>query len=120
MELKLTKWSGNHEPTESELVQALENEGYAVYVADDEPSRYYEHHTHPNDEVFVVVAGETIVGVGYDQIVMGPGDRLDIPANTLHWAANGRKGPIRNLGAGTGNLYDASRSGRTEESRARP
>lgn len=119
MELKLTKWDRDYHPTEAELVQSLESEGYAVYVADDEPCRYYEHHTHPNDEIFVVVSGETVIGVGVTQIVMGPGDRLDIPANTLHWAANGREGPIRNLGAGSGTKYDPSRAGRTEESRAR-
>ena len=48
------------------------------------------------------------------------GDRLDLPANTLHWAATPSTGPIRILGASIGDKPDPTRADRSEETRARP
>ncbi len=120
MELKVTPWNKAELPTQSELVRALEAEGLVVYVEDDEPGRHYDSHVHPNDEVLVGVTGEVTLWVGEQKWVLKPGDRLDLPANTWHWADNGTEGPIRLLGASIGDKYDPTRAHRTEAIRARP
>ena len=120
MELKVTRWNNPEPPTQSELVRAMEAEGLAAYIEDDEPNHSYEAHTHPNDEVLVAVLGEITMGVGDQKWVLKPGDRLDLPANTLHWAETPSTGPIRLLGASIGDAYDPTRADRSEETRARP
>ena len=120
MELKVTRWNKAEPSTQSELMRALEAEGLTAYIEDDEPGHRYEPHVHPNDEVLVVVTGEITMGVGEQQWVLKSGDRLDLPANTWHWADTGAEGPIRLLGASLGDKYDSTRADRTEATRARP
>ena len=120
MELKVTRWNKTEPPAQSELVRAMEAEGLVAYIEDDEPGHHYEPHTHPNDEVLVVVRGELTFGVGEQKWVLKPGDRLDLPANTWHWADNGKEGPIRMLGASIGDKPDPTRAHRAEATRARP
>ena len=93
MELKVTRWDKPEPPTQSKLVRAMEADGLVAYIEDDEPNHSYEAHTHPNDEVLVAVLGEITMGVGDQKWVLKPGDRLDLPANTLHWAETPSTGP---------------------------
>ncbi len=120
MELRVTRWNKPEPPTQSALVQALEADGLVMYLEDDEPNHSYEAHTHPNDEVLVALSGEITLGVGEQEWLLKPGDRLDLPANTLHWAKTGTTGPIRLLGASLGDIYDQTRADRSEATRARP
>ena len=119
MELKVIRWNKTEPPTESELVRALETEGLAAYIEDDEPGHHYDPHVHPNDEVLVVIRGEVTLGVGEQKWMLKAGDRLDLPANTWHWANTGEAGPIRMLGASMGDKVDPTRANRTEATRAR-
>ncbi len=118
MELKFTRWSKAEAPIQADLVDAMKSEGMVPYIEDDEPGHQYEAHTHPNDEVLVIVSGEITLGVGDQKWVLKAGDRLDLPAETPHWAATGNEGPIRVLAASLGDKYDPLRANHTEETRA--
>jgi mannose-6-phosphate isomerase-like protein (cupin superfamily) len=41
-------------------------------------------HAHPWDEGYVVLEGRLAVQRGTDQLVLGPGDSVHVPASTLH------------------------------------
>lgn len=71
----------------------LEREGYRVYAWEDPPHAWYGEHTHPGDEVRWVLRGSITIGVrGGPVHELGPGDRLDVPAGTVHWARVGPAG----------------------------
>ena len=115
MELKITRWDGAQAPVQSNLVGAMKAEDMVAYVEDSDPCRI-EAHKHPNDEVLVVVSGEMTFGVGDQMWVLKAGDRLDLPAETSHWAECAV--PIRTLSASLGEKLDPLRAHHTEENRA--
>ena len=118
MDVKITRWGQDKAPLQSNLVDAMKAEGLVPYVEDDEPGHHYDPHIHPNDEVIVMVSGEITVGVGDEKWVLGPGDRLDLPANTSHWAETRGEGPIRILAASKGDKHDPLRENHTEANKA--
>jgi quercetin dioxygenase-like cupin family protein len=58
-------------------------------------------HAHEYPEVRVIVRGRLRVGLPEtgEEIVLGPGDRLDLPANVPHWADVNGNGPVVYLSA---------------------
>ena len=65
----------------------LKEDGLDYYRWSDNPRATYSWHTHPHAEVRWVVSGSIKMGLrGGKEIVLNPGDRLDLPANTEHWA----------------------------------
>ncbi len=118
MDVKITRWEQGEAPLQNRLVDAMKSEGLVPYIEDDEPGHFYEAHIHPNDEVIVLVSGEITFGVGDDTWVLGPGDRLDLPANTSHWAETRDAGPIRMLSASKGDKHDPLRASHTEANKA--
>lgn len=42
-------------------------------------------HSHPNEQVRVILKGKTLFRVGDEERVLGPGDAVLIPANVEHW-----------------------------------
>ncbi len=118
MELQITRWDRDHSPKQDELVDNMKAEGLVPYVEDDEPGHEYEPHIHPNDEVLVVVSGELTLGVGDDSWVLRAGDRIDLPADTSHWAETGGTETIRILTASIGDKHDPLRASHTEENLA--
>ena len=118
MDVKITRWEQGEAPLQNNLVDAMKSEGLVPYIEDDEPGHFYEAHIHPNDEVIVMVSGEITFGVGDDTWVLGPGDRLDLPANTSHWAETQGAGPIRMLAASKGDKHDPLRASHTEATKA--
>lgn len=118
MDVKVTRWQQGEAPLQNNLVDAMKSEGLVPFVEDDEPGHFYEAHIHPNDEVIVMVSGEITFGVGDEKWVLGPGDRLDLAANTSHWAETRGEGPIRLLGASKGDKPDPLRANHTEDNKA--
>lgn len=41
-------------------------------------------HRHPFDEIRVVVSGEIMLNIAGNRLLLRPGDRIEIPSNTLH------------------------------------
>ena len=118
MELRITRWNGKGSPEQTRLVDSMKGEGLVPYIEDDQPGHKYEPHIHPNDEVLVVVSGEITFGVGDESWVLRAGDRLDLPANTSHWAETIGQEKIRLLAASIGEETDPLRANHTEENRA--
>ncbi len=78
---------------ERECLSRLRQEGYDVYVWEDPPLAYYPEHVHPQDEVRWVVRGSITIGFPDGTACeLRPGDRLDVPAGTVHWARIGPAG----------------------------
>ncbi len=65
-----------------------------------------------------MVSGEITFVVGDEKWVLGPGDRLDLPANTSHWAETSGESKIRMLSASKGDKHDPLRENHTEANKA--
>jgi quercetin dioxygenase-like cupin family protein len=74
------------------VIADLKAEGLSVTEWRDEPNTSYPVHTHPHREVRVVLAGTmTVVAQGVTHM-LGPGDRIDLPAEQTHSATVGPGG----------------------------
>ena len=92
----LTPWAGQPSPTESTLMQLCVNEGLSPYQWSSGPHDVYSAHTHSFDKVIYVVQGSITFGLPElgKQITLKAGDRLDLPANTVHNALVGPQGVV--------------------------
>lgn len=86
--MRLTRWNKETAPSLEQLRSALTGEGLAVSEWTDPAGTVYPVHTHEFPEVRVVVRGRLRVGLPEtgEEIMLGPGDRLDLPADLPHWA----------------------------------
>jgi quercetin dioxygenase-like cupin family protein len=81
--------------TEREAFELLKSEGYGnLYVWKDPPGAFYDWHTHPEDEVRLVLRGEITIGTENGVFNLAPGDKLSVPAGTRHWARVGGSGVV--------------------------
>jgi quercetin dioxygenase-like cupin family protein len=92
-------WPKKSKPTFSELTTMLENEGLKWALYTDRPGTKYGRHKHEFDDFIVMVSGQMKIGTDLYQWLMKPGDRLDIPANTMHWAEMIGKEEVKYLSA---------------------
>ena len=99
--MRLTRWKKETAPSLEALRGALTGEGLAVSEWTDPAGTVYPVHAHEYAEVRVVVRGALRVGLPEtgEEFVLGPGDRLDLPANTPHWADVSEQGPVVYLSA---------------------
>ena len=78
----------------NDFVPALRAEGLDPSTWSNEPHERYEAHRHAYDKVLVAASGSIVFGlpeVG-EKIRLARGDRLDLPAGTLHDATVGPDG----------------------------
>ncbi len=94
--MRLTRWNKETPPSLEALRSALTGEGLVVFEWTDPAGTVYPVHTHEYPEVRVVVRGALRVGLpeSGEEFVLGPGDRLDLPANTPHWADVSEQGAV--------------------------
>lgn len=98
----VTRWRGEGAPDEERLRGALRDEGLSPTTFSMAPGETYAFHEHDHDEVRWVVHGSVRFGLeGGSALVLGPGDRLDLPARTRHDA--------RTLGRSTCTMVSAER-----------
>jgi quercetin dioxygenase-like cupin family protein len=93
----VTRWNKETAPSLEALRGALTGEGLSVSEWTDQSGTVYPVHAHEFPEVRVVVRGKLRIGLPEtgEEIVLGPGDRLDLPANVPHWAdVNGNGGVV--------------------------
>ncbi len=77
----------------SQLEQQLQDEGYAhVYVWRDEPYTLYADHTHQTKTAHVILQGEMTLTSEGNTHIYAAGERVDVPANTVHSAQMGAEG----------------------------
>lgn len=70
-----------------EAEEKLKSMGYRnLYLWEDPPGTYYPWHTHPEEEVRLVLEGEIIIGTEEGIYHLRAGDLLQIRAGVRHWA----------------------------------
>src|SRR5262245_47657898 len=91
MELEAIRWPGGP-VTEEGLRSQLEAEGFHVWSWTDSAGADYEPHTHEQDESLWILAGEITFGAEGRELRLRAGDRLMLPAGTIHTAHAGADG----------------------------
>jgi quercetin dioxygenase-like cupin family protein len=97
MRLEAIPWSGGP-VEEDDLRGRLESEGFHVWSWTDSAGADYEPHTHDHDESLWIVAGDITFGADGRRLRLGPGDRLMLPAGTVHTAHAGASGATYLIG----------------------
>jgi quercetin dioxygenase-like cupin family protein len=95
----VVRWQKKTKPAQTELTKSLEAEGLECALYTDAPGTKYGRHKHDFDDFIVIVSGQMKISVDTHEWVMKPGDRLDLPANTIHWAEMVGKEEVRYLSA---------------------
>lgn len=72
------------------------DEGLTPYAWSNRPHDIYAAHTHSYNKVIYVAQGSITFGLPElgKQVTLKPGDRLDLPAGTLHDAHVGAQGVV--------------------------
>jgi quercetin dioxygenase-like cupin family protein len=68
------------------LAEILRREGLETEMCVDPPGTKYGRHKHEFDEFVVIVSGMMKLYTERQTWIMKPGDRLNIPAFTVHWS----------------------------------
>ena len=96
MGIRVTRWSSSEGPTEAALREIMHAQGLRFYAWSNAPHDVYEAHSHGYDKVIYCVSCSITFGLpGQDrQVTLHPGDRLDLPAGTVHDAVVGSEGVV--------------------------
>lgn len=92
----VTPWPDPVSPTEFKLRKLCVDEGLSPYQWSNGPHDVYSAHTHSYDKVIYVVHGSITFGLPKlkQEFTMQAGDRLDLPAGTVHNATVGADGVV--------------------------
>jgi quercetin dioxygenase-like cupin family protein len=92
----VTYWEAASPPTESLLLRIMEGQGLNPYLWSNEPHDIYSAHKHNYNKVIYVVRGSITFGLPLlkKQVTLNVGDRLEIPAGTVHDAHVGWDGVV--------------------------
>jgi len=80
----MTRWQAPHVPTLEQVKMIFELEGLHFNEETLNPGTVLQDHRHPFDEIRMVVSGTLFLNVSGNQLLLRPGDRIEIPANTRH------------------------------------
>ena len=74
----------------------MTDEGLSPYAWSNGPQDIYSAHMHDYDKVIYVVSGSITFGLPQlkRDLTLNPGDRLDLPAGTVHNATVGPDGVV--------------------------
>jgi mannose-6-phosphate isomerase-like protein (cupin superfamily) len=92
----VTPWAGSVIPTQSTLWRLMTDEGLNPYSWSNGPLDAYSAHSHSYNKVIYVVQGSITFGLPElsQQLTLKAGDRLDLPAGTVHDAHVGVQGVV--------------------------
>jgi quercetin dioxygenase-like cupin family protein len=92
----VTPWNRPEPPAETALRQLLTDEGLSFYAWGNAPHDTYTAHMHHYNKVIYVVRGSITFGLPQSgqALTLHPGDRLDLPAGTIHDAVVGPQGVL--------------------------
>jgi uncharacterized protein YjlB len=92
----LTPWPSVEVASEAAIREALSREGLHPYSWSNGPGDVYAPHSHDYDKVVYVVSGSISFGLPLEarEVKLATGDRLDLPAGTLHNARVGADGVV--------------------------
>lgn len=84
----INRWQAPLVPTSAQIKLLLANEGLDP-VEERFPANYkIAEHKHPFCEIRIIVEGSMLLNVSGNQVLLRPGDRVEIPANTKHSKQN--------------------------------
>ena len=92
MRLERIAWAEGGSPDAELLRERLAADGFEAWSWTDVPGATYAPHEHPHDESLWVIEGEITFVVDGARLRLGPGDRLQRPAGTVHEAEAGPRG----------------------------
>jgi quercetin dioxygenase-like cupin family protein len=94
MQLSVKQWLGTTPANESEIRKQFQIEGLQPYAWSNAPGDVYSPHSHPYHKVIYVLKGSItwILPETHQEILTGPGDRLDLPPGFVHAARVGSNG----------------------------
>ena len=92
----VTPWSDSITPTRSTLERLMVTEGLSPYAWSNGPHDIYSAHEHLYNKVIYVVQGSITFGLPElgKKLTLKTGDRLDLPASTVHDAVVGAEGVV--------------------------
>ena len=92
----VTPWADSATPTQSTLWHLMTDEGLNPYAWSNGPYDMYSAHSHSYNKVIYVVQGSITFGLPEleKQLTLNAGDRLDLPAGTVHDARVGAQGVV--------------------------
>jgi quercetin dioxygenase-like cupin family protein len=93
-EINVVRWQTEEQPDEASLRSLMRAEGLQPYAWGNPPNDRYAAHSHAYHKVIVVVSGSILFGLPEtgEEIKLEVGDRLEIPAGTVHHAVVGPYG----------------------------
>lgn len=93
---QVTPWTDSVSPTQSTLWRLMADEGLSPYSWSNGPHDVYSAHKHSYNKVIYVVQGSITFGLPElgQKLILKAGDRLDLPAGTVHDAAVGAQGVV--------------------------
>jgi quercetin dioxygenase-like cupin family protein len=92
MNANLTPWNGDERPSEATLRATYKAEGLSPYAWSNGPGDRYGAHSHSYNKVLYCSQGSITFVVEGRDVLMRPGDRLDLPAGVSHAAVVGPEG----------------------------
>jgi len=94
MSYKLTKWQWSDDVREEELRAEMRSQKLAPFSWHNGPHDAYSPHTRSYTRVIYIVKGSAVFHFPADNedVAVTPGDRLEIPARTLHGFTAGPEG----------------------------
>ena len=98
MRLERIPWPDPEPPAEATLHARLARDGFDAFAWTDPPGATYSAHSHDHDESLWVVAGEMTFGTADGDFRLRAGDRLMLPARTVHTATAGPAGATYLIG----------------------
>ncbi len=87
-QIKVTSVKGK---TKKELEKELLEEGYCSYEWTDSPGAYYSPHHHDYDECICIINGTMTFIVDKNEYAISFGEKLYLPAFTIHESKNKEK-----------------------------
>ena len=84
---RVEKWTGDSDPSASELKRVMESDGFSVFQWSDPPGAYYSPHVHPDEQSHWIVSGTlelNVTNVGTYRL--SAGDRDFMQRETEHSA----------------------------------
>jgi len=84
--MDVVRWTKAKKPTLEELKKNLKAQGIESELYSDRPGTKYGRHKHPFDDFVLIVQGKMKIITDTGEWTLKPGDRLDLPANTIHAA----------------------------------
>ncbi|CAL8464281.1 g3816 [Coccomyxa elongata] len=89
MSLTVEKWdSGAYgELSKPAMLRKLQDEGYDTTVYTFGPGTVFGEHSHSMDKKDAILGGKFLFRMGGDEVILEPGDQLEVPKGKTHYAA---------------------------------